>query len=119
VGRHAPTLPFASGRREEARTSGGNHEALSTVAGHAFGPAHSSGEAPVMGVERRCRTVLVSSFGQPNIFGRDRVSESKSKEEAKPFRISKREVWEVYQKVKANGGASGWTAVHSMSSTRI
>lgn len=68
VGRHAPILPSGSGRREEARTSGGNHEALSTVAGHAFGPAHSSGEAPVMGVERRCRTVLVSSFGQPKIF---------------------------------------------------
>lgn len=31
--------------------SGGNREVLSTVAGRAVGPVHSSGEAPVMGVE--------------------------------------------------------------------
>ncbi|MFB9307464.1 reverse transcriptase domain-containing protein, partial [Kibdelosporangium philippinense] len=35
------------------------------------------------------------------------MSASKSTEEVKPFRISKREVWEAYQKVKANGGAPG------------
>lgn len=29
------------------------------------------------------------------------MSESKSTEESKPFRISKWEVWEAYQKVKA------------------
>jgi group II intron reverse transcriptase/maturase len=37
--------------------------------------------------------------------GRDRVDEPKSEE--KSFQISKREVWEAYQKVKANEGASG------------
>ena len=45
------------GERERAQ-AGGTCEALSTVAGLAFGPAHSSGEAPVMGAERRSRTVL-------------------------------------------------------------
>ena len=30
------------------------------------------------------------------------------KSPGKPFDISKREVWEAYQKVKANKGAPGW-----------
>jgi len=47
----------AGGKRERAVRR--KPEALSTVAGLAFGPAHSSGEAPVMGAERRSRTVLV------------------------------------------------------------
>jgi hypothetical protein len=34
-----------------------NCEALSTVVRHADGPARSSEEAPVMGVERRGRTI--------------------------------------------------------------
>jgi hypothetical protein len=38
------------GEREHAQ-AGGTCEALSTVAGLAFGPVHSSGEAPVMGAE--------------------------------------------------------------------
>jgi RNA-directed DNA polymerase len=37
--------------------------------------------------------------------GRDRVSEPKSKE--KPFVISKRLVWDAFQRVKANKGAPG------------
>src|SRR5258708_2641976 len=37
--------------------SGRNREGLSTVAALAFGPAHSSEEAPVIGVERRVRAV--------------------------------------------------------------
>ena len=37
--------------------TGKNREALSTVAGRAGGPARSSAEAPVMGVERRGRTI--------------------------------------------------------------
>ena len=35
--------------REGARQAGQNREALSTVAGLAFGPAHSSGEVSVIG----------------------------------------------------------------------
>jgi hypothetical protein len=37
--------------------TGGNREALSTVAGRTGGPACSSAEASVMGVERRGRTI--------------------------------------------------------------
>ncbi|MFC5104072.1 hypothetical protein [Kibdelosporangium philippinense] len=38
VGRRTPIPLFAGyGQRQEARTSGGNHEALSTVAGHVNG----------------------------------------------------------------------------------
>jgi hypothetical protein len=37
-----------------------NCEALSTDAGRAGGPVRSSGEAPVMGVERRDRTIRVT-----------------------------------------------------------
>jgi retron-type reverse transcriptase len=55
--------------------------------------------------ERRCQAVQVSLFGQPDTSGRDRVSEPKSKE--KPFVISKRLVWDAYQRVKANDGAPG------------
>jgi RNA-directed DNA polymerase len=58
-----------------------------------------------MGVERRSRTVLGSSFGQPEDSGRDRVGEPKLEE--KPFCISKWLVWEAYQRVKANQGAPG------------
>lgn len=91
--------------REGARTSGRNREALSTVAGLAFGLARSSDDASVMEGERRGRAVQVSLFGQPDMSGRDRVSEPKSKE--KPFVISKRLVWDAFQRVKANKGAPG------------
>ena len=43
--------------------------------------------------------------GSTDVLGRNRVDKPKSK--AKPFEISKREVWEAYQKVKANKGAAG------------
>jgi hypothetical protein len=40
------------GRREGASQAGRTRKGLSTVAGFAGGPVRSSGEAPVMGVER-------------------------------------------------------------------
>ena len=43
--------------------------------------------------------------GSTDVLGRNRVDKPKSK--AKPFEISKWEVWEAYQKVKANRGAAG------------
>ena len=43
--------------------------------------------------------------GSTDVLGRNRVDKPKSKD--KPFEISKREVWEAYQKVKANKGAAG------------
>jgi hypothetical protein len=60
VGRHAPTRRLACLGGPAARgsvPSGGNRKGLSTVAGHAGGPARSSDEAPVMGVERRSRII--------------------------------------------------------------
>jgi RNA-directed DNA polymerase len=47
---------------------------------------------------------MVHSFGQPEL-GRNRVEESKPA--GKPFAISKRAVWEAYERVKANKGAPG------------
>jgi hypothetical protein len=59
-----------------------------------------------MTVERRgqvIRGVFVRSTGRCP--GRSRVSELKSL--GKPFEISKREVWEAWEKVKDNKGAPG------------
>ena len=58
-----------------------------------------------MGAERRGRAVQESSFGQPGNPGRDRVGEPQ--QGGKPFGISKREVWQAYQKVEDNKGAPG------------
>lgn len=56
-------------RTATGSASGGrNREALSTVAALAGGPARSSGEAPVMGVERRGRVIKTSSHEQPGSF---------------------------------------------------
>src|SRR5664280_2268294 len=86
-------------------SSGGNREGLSTVAGLAFGPAHSSAEASVIEGERRGRTIRGQFVRATSKSGRDRVSEPKSQE--KPFSISKHLVWEAYRRVKANKGAPG------------
>ncbi len=58
-----------------------------------------------MGRERRGRTILGSSLGQPGKSGRDRVGEPKLA--GKSFDISKQLLWEAYQRVKANKGAPG------------
>lgn len=65
VGEQTPKLSAWKGWREEARASGKNRKTLSTVAGYAVGPAHSSDEASVTGVERRSWTILGSLSGQP------------------------------------------------------
>jgi hypothetical protein len=80
-------------------------------------PACSSGEAPVIGVERRGR-VLRGLFTVVNrVSGRNRVDELKSS--GKPFDISRWEVWEAYRQVKANKGAPGWMSARSPTSSRI
>jgi hypothetical protein len=59
VGRHVP-VPASAAVRLAARgsvSSSRNCEGLSTVTGHAGGPARSSGEAPVTGAERRGRII--------------------------------------------------------------
>ena len=60
-----------------------------------------------MGVERRGRVIrgCVRSINRACSVGRSRVDELKSS--GKPFDISKWEVWEAYQQVKANKGAPG------------
>ncbi len=72
VGRRMPTPPprrrkAPGGKRERAVRR--KPEALSTVAASAGGPARSSGEALVTGVERRgrliCRSVRASNRGSP------------------------------------------------------
>jgi len=63
------------------------------------GTARSSEEVPDKGMEPRgCAT-------EPNSTVNPKGEELMK--EAKPFLISKREVWEAYQRVKANRGAAG------------
>lgn len=64
VGRPIPIRPpvwVARGRPPSSR----NCKVLSTEAGWVGGLARSSGEAPVMGVERRGQTIVICSSGQP------------------------------------------------------
>ena len=81
-------------------------ESLSTVAASAGGPARSSEEVPVIGVERRgrliCRSVRAINRA---LSGRKRVGMSKPRN--KPFSIPKQLVWEAYERVRANKGAAG------------
>jgi hypothetical protein len=65
LGRQASTLSARaaerwSGSARGSAPGGGNREALSTVAALAGGPARSSDEAPVIGVERRGRLICAA-----------------------------------------------------------
>jgi RNA-directed DNA polymerase len=60
----------------------------------------SSEEDSVMELERRGSIVQLGKIEQPEI-GRIQM------EQAKPFSITKRQVWEAYKRVKANKGAAG------------
>src|SRR5258708_21417454 len=57
VGRRVPILRPARAGGERERAAQPKLEALSTVAARAGGPARSSGERPVMGVERTARLI--------------------------------------------------------------
>ena len=63
------------------------------------GTARSSDEVLDKGMERRGCAMEPNSTVNPK--GEEPVNE------AKPFLISKREVWDAYQRVKANKGAAG------------
>lgn len=74
---------------------------------HAGGPARSSEEAPVMGVERRGlgRSWLVHSINR-TFSGRSLMDGLKSPD--KPFEISKWLVEEAWEKVRANKAHRVW-----------
>src|ERR1700745_1217248 len=76
-----------------------NHEGESTEAELRGGTTRSSEEGPHKGMERSVCVLAPKSMRQPAVGGAD--------DKAKPFHISKREVWEAYQRVKANKGAAG------------
>src|SRR5664279_1934422 len=102
-----PDTAAPPGRREgESLTS--ESGGIEYRCGCAGGLARSSGEVPAVavGVERRgqvIRGMFVRSTGLRS--GRSRVSGLKSS--GKPFEISKAEVWQAWEKVKDNKGASG------------
>src|SRR5439155_25802220 len=79
--------------------SGANREGESTEAERRGGAARSGVEGPVMGLERRGCVVQPWSLAN---WKRDEPVD-----EAKPFKIPKREVWEAFKHVKANRGAAG------------
>src|SRR4249920_2092290 len=81
--------------------SGGHRERQSTEAGHRGGTARSSGEGPVMGLERRGRA------GQIDLMSTRKGQElmDRSGPKVKSFDISKRLIAGAWEKVQANGGA--------------
>ena len=79
--------------------SGSNREGESTEAGRRGGAARSSLEGPVMGLERR--GCVVRPWPRAN------WKREEPMDEAKPFKIPKREVWEAFKRVKANQRTAG------------
>ena len=75
-------------------------ESQSTDAGHGGRGIRSRDEGPVMGLDRRGAVVQSVESAQPEK-GRRRALLAKS------YEIDKREVWQAYERVKANKGAAG------------
>ncbi|TKB09086.1 group II intron reverse transcriptase/maturase [Desulforhopalus sp. IMCC35007] len=76
------------------------HKCESTDAEHRGGATRSSDEGSVMELERRGSIV---QLGLEKTTGNGRIG----LKQAKPFSISKLQVWEAYKRVKANKGAAG------------
>src|SRR5476651_897839 len=93
------TPPLFVGGVKGQAASGSNREGESTDAQRRDGAACSSDEGFVMKLERRGCVV------QPR--PRANWKREESVDEAKPFKIPKREVWEAFKKVKANQGTAG------------
>jgi hypothetical protein len=100
----ARRCPAYRRREPDLRHSRGTGEGAPGVVRRRTGS--SSGEGPVMGLERRGRVVrgCVRSINR-TCSGRSRVGELKAP--GKSFEISKWAVWEAWEKVKANKGAPG------------
>ena len=79
--------------------SGANRKGESTEAQCRGGAARSGVEGSVMGLERR--GCVVQPWPLANRKREEPV------DEAKPFKIPKREIWEAFKRVKANQGAAG------------
>jgi RNA-directed DNA polymerase len=77
-----------------------HHKNESTDAKHRDGVTRSSDEGAVMALEQRGDIIQSDSTGQPK-GGRNPDCQ------AKPFEITKRQVYEAYKRVKANRGAAG------------
>jgi len=78
------------------------HEGQSIDAGHRGGDARNRVEGLVMGLDRRGVVIRLQVWATRK--GRTDMNE------AKPFCITKRDVWEAYKQVKANKGRQGrWT----------
>ena len=93
---------FGADANEEA-TSGLNHEGESTNAAPRDGASRSSDEVRESERSEGGACSEAKSVG-PTSNGRS------PKDEAKPFCISRWEVWEAYLKVKSNKGAAGLDA---------
>ena len=84
-----------------------HRERQSTEAGHRGGTARSSGEGPVMGLERRGR----ADQGQPGANPSGEEPRARPEPKVKSFEIDKRLMVEAWEKVRANNGAPGVDAV--------
>ena len=87
--------------------SGCNREGESTNAAHRDGAARSSDEGSVMGLERRGCVVQPGLRGNHPVGGLPLAEREEPVDQAKPFEIAKREVWEAFKRVKDNQGAAG------------
>jgi RNA-directed DNA polymerase len=107
VGWRAPILPPWKGRREgefqASESRGIEYRCVGAQADQSVVAVKLLLDA--VGVERRDWLVRGSFAGSTSAAGRNQVGEQVSP--AKPFEISKQEVWQAYQKVAANKGAAG------------
>src|SRR5438477_10363934 len=87
--------------------SGGHRKRQSTEAGHRGGTARSSGEGPVMGLERRGR----ADQGQPEANPAGEEPRGRPEPKVKSFEIDRRLIVQAWEKVRANNGAPGVDAV--------